>query len=137
MAPFPYSRWYFLPVYAIPRSIPNKLGGVAAIGLVFVSLLALPFINTSYVRSSSFRPIHQKLFRLLVADRLLLGWIGCQPVEAPYVTIGQIASVVFFFYFAITPILGKCEARSIKNFNACEARSVLASFLTSIGLLRW
>ncbi len=119
MAPFPYSRWYFLPVYAILRSIPNKLGGVAAIGPVSVSLLALPFINTSYVRSSSFRPIHQKLFRLLVADRLLLGWIGCQPVEAPYVTIGQIASVGFFFYFAIIPILGKCEARLIKNFNAC------------------
>lgn len=137
MAPFPYSRWYFLPVYAILRSIPNKLGGVAAIGLVFVSLLALPFINTSYVRSSSFRPIHQKLFWLLVADCLLLGWIGCQPVEAPYVTIGQIASVGFFFYFAITPILGKCEARLIKNSNACEARSVLASFLTSIGLLWW
>lgn len=130
-------EWYFLPVYAILRSIPNKLGGVAAIGLVFVSLLALPFINTSYVRSSSFRPIHQKLFWLLVADCLLLGWIGCQPVEAPYVTIGQIASVGFFFYFAITPILGKCEARLIKNFNACEARSVLASFLTSIGSLRW
>ena len=58
-------------------------------------------------------------------------------MEAPYVTIGQIASVGFFFYFAITPILGKCEARLIKNFNACEARSVLASFLTSIGLLQW
>eukprot|EP00959_Pyramimonas_sp_CCMP1952_P475025 9503979-Pyramimonas_sp.AAC.1 len=27
-------EWYFLPVYAILRSIPNKLGGVAAIGLV-------------------------------------------------------------------------------------------------------
>ncbi len=51
-----------------------------------MSLFALPFINTSYVRSSSFRPIHQKLFWLLLADCLLLGWIGCQPVEAPYVT---------------------------------------------------
>jgi len=113
-------EWYFLPVYAILRSIPNKLGGVAAIGLVFVSLFALPFINTSYVRSSSFRPIHQKLFWLLLADCLLLGWIGCQPVEAPYVTIGQIASVGFFFYFAITPILGELEARLIQNSNVCE-----------------
>nr|UQM88486.1 cytochrome b [Sphagnum subsecundum] len=113
-------EWYFLPVYAILRSISNKSGGVAAIGLVFVSLFALPFINTSYVRSSSFRPIHQKLFWLLLADCLLLGWIGCQPVEAPYVTIGQIASVGFFFYFAITPILGKLEARLIQNSNVCE-----------------
>nr|YP_009710070.1 apocytochrome b [Coleochaete scutata]QFU80175.1 apocytochrome b [Coleochaete scutata] len=106
-------EWYFLPVYAILRSIPNKLGGVLAIALVFASLLALPFINTSYVRSSSFRPIHKKLFWLLVADCLLLGWIGCQPVEAPYVMIGQLASLVFFLYFAMIPILGKIEDQLI------------------------
>lgn len=107
-------EWYFLPVYAILRSIPNKLGGVAAIALVFISLLALPFLNTSSIRSSSFRPIHKKFFWLLVADCLLLGWIGCQPVEAPYVTIGQIASVFFFFYFLIcVPFLGKLESKLI------------------------
>nr|YP_009755769.1 apocytochrome b [Gonatozygon brebissonii]QIQ23047.1 apocytochrome b [Gonatozygon brebissonii] len=110
-------EWYFLPVYAILRSIPNKLGGVAAIGLVFVSLFALPFLNTSYVRSSSFRPIHKKFFWLLVADCLLLGWIGCQPVEAPYVTIGQIASLGFFVYFALLPILGILETKLIQNSN--------------------
>ena len=107
-------EWYFLPVYAILRSIPNKLGGVAAIALVFISLLALPFLNTSAIRSSSFRPLHKKLFWLLVADCVLLGWIGCQPVEAPYVTIGQLASVFFFFYFLICiPFLGKFESRLI------------------------
>jgi ubiquinol-cytochrome c reductase cytochrome b subunit len=108
-------EWYFLPVYAILRSIPNKLGGVLAIGLVFVCLFALPFLNTSYVRSSSFRPIHKKLFWLLVADCLLLGWIGSQPVEAPYVTIGQIASLGFFVYFALIPVLGKLETNFIYN----------------------
>lgn len=103
-------EWYFLPVYAILRSIPNKLGGVAAIGLVFVSLLLLPFINTSDIRSSNFRPLYKKLFWLLVADCLLLGWIGCQPVEDPYVFIGQAASVYFFVYFLVlVPFLGKFE----------------------------
>lgn len=106
-------EWYFLPVYAILRSIPNKLGGVLAIALVFLCLFALPFLNTSYVRSSSFRPIHKKLFWLLVADCLLLGWIGSQPVEAPYVTIGQIASLAFFVYFALIPILGKLENKLV------------------------
>jgi len=66
-------EWYFLPVYAILRSISSKSGGVATIGLVFVSLFALPFINTSYVRNSSFRLVHQKLFWLLLADCFLLG----------------------------------------------------------------
>ena len=103
-------EWYFLPVYAILRSIPNKLGGVLAIGLVFVSLLILPFIHTSQIRSSSFRPLHRKLFFLLVADCLLLGWIGCQPVEDTYVLIGQIASIYFFLYFLVAmPLLGKVE----------------------------
>ena len=107
-------EWYFLPVYAILRSIPNKLGGVAAIALVFISLLALPFLNTSSIRSSSFRPIYKKFFWFLVADCVLLGWIGCQPVEAPYVTIGQVASVFFFFYFLIcVPFLGKLESKFI------------------------
>uniref|UniRef100_UPI0031F3FAF1 cytochrome b n=1 Tax=Zygnema cf. cylindricum TaxID=3142258 RepID=UPI0031F3FAF1 len=111
-------EWYFLPVYAILRSIPNKLGGVLAIALVFVCLFALPFLNTSYVRSSSFRPIHKKLFWLFVADCLLLGWIGSQPVEAPYVTIGQLASLGFFVYFAMIPILGKLESNLIYNNSA-------------------
>jgi ubiquinol-cytochrome c reductase cytochrome b subunit len=45
-------EWYFLPFYAILRSIPDKLGGVAAMGGAIVILLFLPFINTSEVRSA-------------------------------------------------------------------------------------
>lgn len=94
-------EWYFLWVYAILRSIPNKLGGVAAIAGVFIALFALPFLNTSAVRSSSFRPIHRKLFWLLVADCIILVWIGQKPVEDPYIFIGQLASVYFFLYFCL------------------------------------
>ena len=36
-------------------------------------LLLLPFINTSEIRSSRFRPFYKKFFRLFVADRLILG----------------------------------------------------------------
>ena len=108
-------EWYFLPVYAILRSIPNKLGGVAAIALVFICLLLLPFINTSQIRSSSFRPFHKIFFWLLLADCLLLGWIGQKPVEDPYILIGQIASILFFVYFLIIiPALGKFENWSIR-----------------------
>jgi len=107
-------EWYFLPIHAILRSIPDKSGGVAAIAPVSISLLALPFFKSMYVRSSSFRPIHQGIFWLLLADCLLLGWIGCQPVEAPFVTIGQISPFVFFLFFAITPIPGRV-GRGIPN----------------------
>ncbi|KAI3972760.1 hypothetical protein MKX01_019418 [Papaver californicum] len=93
-------EWYFLPVYAILHSILDKEGGVAAIALVSICLLALPFM------SSSFRPIYQGLFWLLLADRCLLGWIGYQPLEPPFVTIGQISPLIFFLFFAILPFLG-------------------------------
>lgn len=107
-------EWYFLWVYAILRSIPSKLGGVAAIALVFVALLALPFIHTSQTRSSTFRPLYKKMFWLLVFDCIILVWIGQQSVEDPYILIGQIASVYFFFFFLIfVPLNGIIERRLI------------------------
>ena len=109
-------EWYFLWVYAILRSIPNKLGGVAAIGAVFACLIALPFLNTSEIRSSLFRPIYKKLFWLLLADCFLLGWIGMMPVETPYLEIGQIASVYFFIHFLVfLPLLGVLESSLIRK----------------------
>ena len=52
-------EWYFLPSYAILRSIPNKLLGVIALFASILVLLLLPLINTSEIRSSLYRPIHQ------------------------------------------------------------------------------
>jgi len=105
-------EWYFLPFYAILRSIPHKLGGVIAMFAALVVLFLLPYLNTSEVRSSSFRPIHRQFFWLLVLDYFVLGWIGgCAP-ETPYLEIGQIATFFYFFYFlAIIPILGLLEKK--------------------------
>ena len=99
-------EWYFLPFYAILRSIPHKLGGVIAMFAALLVLLLLPYLNTSEVRSSSFRPIHRQFFWLLVLDYFILGWIGgCAP-ETPYLEIGQLATFFYFFYFLfIVPIL--------------------------------
>src|SRR6056300_1510280 len=77
-------EWYFLPFYAILRSIPDKLGGVIAMVAAILVLLLLPVINTSEIRSSKFRPIYSVAYWFLVSDFLLLGWIGQQPVETPY-----------------------------------------------------
>ena len=109
-------EWYFLPFYAILRSIPDKLGGVAAMGGAIVILFFLPFINTSEVRSSTFRPIYRKLFWFIFADFLLLGWIGLEFVETPYVQIGQIATVFYFFYFLVLiPLVGLLETSLIRT----------------------
>jgi len=94
-------EWYFLPFYAILRSIPNKLGGVIAMVAAILILLTLPFFHISLIRSSLFRPLWKILFWLFAANFLLLGWIGGNPVEYPYVLIGQILTITYFMYFII------------------------------------
>jgi len=109
-------EWYFLPFYAILRSIPHKLGGVIAMFAALLVLFLLPYLNTSEIRSSSFRPIHRQFFWLFVLDYFVLGWIGgCAP-ETPYLEIGQIATFFYFFYFLfIVPFLGIFE-KKLLNF---------------------
>lgn len=103
-------EWYFMIVYCILRSIPNKTGGVLAIATVFVALLALPFLSTSPIRSSSFRPLHRKAFYAFVSSCLVLSWAGGKPVEEPYILIGQLATLYFFLYFfLLVPFLGRLE----------------------------
>ena len=109
-------EWYFLPFYAILRSIPDKLGGVAAMGGAILILLLLPIINTSEIRSSKFRPIFGIAYWFLVSDFLLLGWIGQKPVESPYIEIGMIATAFYFtFLLVLVPLIGLLESYLIRN----------------------
>jgi ubiquinol-cytochrome c reductase cytochrome b subunit len=104
-------EWYFLPFYAVLRSIPDKLGGVLAMGGAIVMILIMPWLNTSEVRSSAFRPIYRKLFWFLLADFLILGWIGQNEVETPYVEVGQLSTIIYFgFFLVLVPGLGKLES---------------------------
>jgi ubiquinol-cytochrome c reductase cytochrome b subunit len=109
-------EWYFLPFYAILRSIPNKLLGVLGLVLGIAVLLVLPFINTSDIRSSSFRPLYRIFFWIQVVNCVILGWIGQMSPETPYLEIGQIGTVYYFGYFLlIIPILGRLESKIIKS----------------------
>nr|YP_008815572.1 cytochrome b [Aetobatus flagellum]AGY96941.1 cytochrome b [Aetobatus flagellum] len=107
-------EWYFLFAYAILRSIPNKLGGVLALAFSILILLLIPILHTSKQRSLTFRPITQILFWMLVTNTIILTWIGGQPVEQPFITIGQVASITYFsFFLLLFPIAGWWENKML------------------------
>lgn len=109
-------EWYFLPFYAILRSIPSKVGGVIGMFGAIVVLLLLPYINTSKIRSATFRPVFRFLFWFLFMDFILLGWLGQAPIEQPFVIISQLATFFYFVYFIIIfPIIGIIESILLKR----------------------
>ena len=120
-------EWYFLPFYAILRAIPDKLGGVLAMISAIFILFLLPWLDTSKVRSATFRPIYKKLFWLLVIDLIVLTWVGGKPAEGNYILIGRIATIYYFVHFIfIMPIVGLVEKpRPLPN-------SISQSVLTNI-----
>merc|ERR1712037_1020360 len=99
-------EWYLLPFYAILRSIPDKLGGVIAMVGAFIVLGLLPWLTPKLViKSSVFRPMTRILFWFI-----LLGWIGQNVAEFPFIEIGQLLTTFYFLYFIIIlPVLSYLE----------------------------
>ena len=103
-------EWYFLPFYAILRAIPDKLGGVLFMFGAIAVLFVLPWLDRSPVRSGRFRPVFKIFFWLLLADCVLLGWLGAKPAEGIYVILSRLATAWYFFHFLIVlPMLSLVE----------------------------
>jgi ubiquinol-cytochrome c reductase cytochrome b subunit len=98
-------EWYFLFAYAILRSIPNKLGGVIALVMSIAILYTLPLLFKSKIQRNQFIPVSQSLFWILVAEVILLTWIGARPVEDPYIIVGQGLTLAYFGNFIIISLI--------------------------------
>ncbi len=109
-------EWYFLPFYAILRSISNKLLGVVAmlIGSAFISLVTyITFnfwmIDTEVKRSLADFPVSKILFWIFVANFIFLGFIGSRPIEEPYYELGQVSAIFFFGYWGVVSFIMAVE----------------------------
>jgi len=94
-------EWYLLPFYAILRSIPDKLGGVVALLAAILVLAFVPVLLEADIRGLQFRYLAKPLFFLFFIICLMLGWLGAQPIKAPYYQLGQVVTTLYFAYFLV------------------------------------
>ena len=111
-------EWYFLPFYAILRSIPDKLCGVFVFVVALLLLLFMPFFfeKNFIFRSLYFRPLIKFIVILFTINFFILGWIGGKPVIQPYYFIGQISTSMYFIIFLLLFFTGYFEQLIIKYY---------------------
>ena len=103
-------EWYFLPFYAILRSIPSKLGGVIAMFSAIAVLAFLPWLDTSNVRSAKYRPMFKYFLWAFFFSVIALGYLGGKPAEGSYVVWSRVFTLYYFvFFLVIMPVVGLIE----------------------------
>jgi ubiquinol-cytochrome c reductase cytochrome b subunit len=102
-------EWYFLPFYAILRSVPDKLLGVLCMFGSILVWFILPWLDTSPVRSARFRPIYRVMMIMLPIDMVALGIVGHHHPEGLWILTGRIFTALYFLHFAALPIVGLLE----------------------------
>ena len=110
-------EWYFLPFYAILRSIPDKLGGVIAMFASILILFLLPIIDPKLMGSTPrFSYFYSFIFWWFCALFICLGWLGAQPIEQPYLLVGQLCTAFYFvFFLAVIPAISFFENEAYKK----------------------
>jgi ubiquinol-cytochrome c reductase cytochrome b subunit len=109
-------EWYFLPFYAILRSIPDKVGGIVIMGGAIIMLLIFPLINVAETRSPLFRPLYKFFVMFFLSNFLLLGYLGQSSTDYPFSIIGQL-STFYYFFFLIFIVLGLGVVEKILTTN--------------------
>jgi len=96
--------WYFTPFYAILRAVPNKLLGVALMGLAVVSFFFLPWLDRSKVRSVRYRGwLYKGFLTAFAISFIALGYLGLMPATPAYTNAARIFAVIYFLFFFLMP----------------------------------
>lgn len=107
-------EWYFLPFYAILRSVPDLLGGVIAMGLSVMIFAAMPFLDRSKIPGGAkYRPIYRVMFYIFIVDVVVLAYVGAQAPTDFWTLIGQIATLIYFATFMLLPFVSKYEEKRL------------------------
>lgn len=123
-------EWYYLPFYAILRSITfdigipftdivlvqaQLLGVIAMFGSILI-LFFLPWLDTGRTRSMRYRPVLRFFFLLFVVDCAVLGWVGAVSPDLGVFgnftakDVGLYGTIYYFaFFMFIFPIVGLTE----------------------------
>src|SRR5260370_25373104 len=131
-------EWYYLPFYAMLRSIPNKLAGVVVMFSSILILAFLPWLDTAKTRSNKYRPLAKQFFWIFVVVGVLLGYLGAQPPEGIYVIAGRILTFCYSAYFLIVlPLLSRIEKlrplpNSIADDVLAQTRSKSAPMVSTV-----
>lgn len=104
-------EWYLLAFFAILRSIPQKLLGVIALGAALIIFFFLPYLDRTRVRSATRRPIYRWLWLVFLLNFIVLSWVGANPAEPPFTTIGQVGTAIYFLFFLSLPLVTRLEGR--------------------------
>jgi ubiquinol-cytochrome c reductase cytochrome b/c1 subunit len=133
-------EWYYLPFYAILRSIPSKLIGVIALFSSILVLAFVPWLDTSPVRSGRYRPIYKWCFWVFVVVCIGLGYLGSQPPAGRYVDAARILTFLYFAFFLIgMPLIGLIERprpqpNSIADSVLKKAKSMAVALLVGLAV---
>ena len=103
-------EWYFLPFYAILRSVPNLVGGVVAMGLSVMVFAFMPYLDRSRIPGGAhYRPWYRAMFYVFAVDMLVLGYVGYIPPTDNSILIGQAATLLYFSLFVVLPFASRWE----------------------------
>ncbi len=126
-------EWYYLPFYTILKAVPDKLFGVIAMFASILIFFVLPWLDGSKVRSAKFRPATAFFFWLFIVNAIFLGYLGTKLPSAIIInmgggidalTLGRIASVLYFaYFFVVVPLVSRME--TTKPVPTSIAQSVL------------